>query len=481
VTHTLALADFEGTLTPAPVAADETDLHLLSLHLSLFHSLLSHSFDLMTNSLVMMMKKFDIVVVGAGLVGSSFALAMSQRMQMRMRMRMGMGIGKMRGAGQEVDAEGERNGFRIALVERTAPTSVEAICADPVPDNRVSTISPASIRFLQSMKVWDEQIIKSGRYGVFDDMRVWDGPRPSHRIHFETANGAVVENRLISSVLWEELRRQPNVTLITGKENALVKLNLVEKRCRLESGEDLSADLFVAADGPASPVRSMLGLPCFGYDYNRRGVVCTIETENALPPTAYQAFHPNGPVAVLPLWNKFSSVVWSTVPDDAIRLLSLSDDAFLAELNAALAPSVICATKLVPKSRQQFPLRHNHATEYVKEGLALIGDAAHQIHPMAGQGANLGFGDAELLAEILVESVVETGLNVGDLTPLLQYQSQRQKTNLTMAATIDSLHHLFRLQPSHPISHLRGLGMSIVDRLPVLKNFFVAQASGKVL
>jgi ubiquinone biosynthesis monooxygenase Coq6 len=281
----------------------------------------------------------------------------------------------------------------------------------------------------------------------------------------------------------------------------------------LDNGQTLAARLLVGADGANSPVRAFAGIESRGWDYGRMGVVATLQlsdtaTEHPLQKTAYQRFLPTGPIAMLPLPGNTASLVWSTLPQHASFLRSLSPDDFVAIVNAAFRLKTVDIEYLhtipsgqteevewrlqhipidesqVPlkvKSVQQgsiapFPLKMRHADTYISERIALVGDAAHTIHPLAGQGLNQGQGDVASLVRT-IETAVETGQDIGSLLALEQYNSERYAANNAIMGVCDKLHKLYSFD-SAPVVALRSLGLKAVDSMGFLKGFLMRRAAG---
>lgn len=418
------------------------------------------------------MRGFDVAVCGGGAVGAAFACALATA----------------RSAAA----------LRIAVIEPAGGGSAPA--ADSPPDLRTLAVSPASRDLLERTGVWDA-VAATGRLGRYRGMQVWDAGAPGH-LRFG-APGDIVENALVQAKLWERLEGLDNVTLITGARVA--RVSHPERGVRTlaldKDTEAVAARLVVGADGGGSPVRSMVGLPVVSCDYERRAVVATVKLDEPTD-TAWQRFLPLGPVAVLPLWDRYASIVWSTGVDHAHELCALDPEAFRERLQAALAVQpegseqggilanlvAVAAgepTRAPPAiewtgpRRASFPLTLRHASRYVKERVALIGDAAHTVHPMAGQGANLGFSDAAELAKVL-GAAFENGEDPGAVTTLERYARARQTTNKAMLAGIDLIGRVFGIE-GQAAAAVRGAGMSLLTRAGPLRAGLERIASGKPL
>ncbi len=397
-------------------------------------------------------QSFDVLVVGGGMIGSALALGLS---------RQGWQVGLIEGAPVE------------RLWERPKPAA-DVDSFEP----RVSAISLASERLLQDLGAWPR--VQAGRHCGYREMIVWDGDGTG-RIHFDAAElharllGTIVENRNIVRALFESLA-ESDVTLIDGVR---VQSWARGESVQLEDGRLLAADLVVGADGAMSRLRQWSGLATREWDYDQHAIVGTVRTSQSHRFTAWQSFTPTGPLAFLPLNNEsgdehFCSFVWSQDAAEARRLMALGADRFRQELEAAIEGEL--GEVLEVSKRFSFPLRQRHAKDYVTDGLALVGDAAHTIHPLAGQGANLGYGDVRVLLDELSRAK-ELGLNPGDDLVLARYQRRRKGENLTMMAAMEGFKQLFA-RDELPVRWLRNAGMRWFDKLAPLKNRIAAEAMG---
>jgi 2-octaprenylphenol hydroxylase len=398
---------------------------------------------------------FDILVVGGGMIGSALALGLS------------------------------RQGWQVGLVESGhRDTFLQAPCpAGGVADfePRVSAISVASQRLLESLGVW--QMIARGRHCPYQDMIVWDSDGTG-RIHFEAAElqaqalGTIVENRSVVRALFDALANSA-VELIDGVKVTGWWQDNGQRGVRLDDGRVLTADFVAAADGGQSRLRQWAGLPTREWDYDQQAIVCTVRTAQSHRYTAWQSFSPTGPLAFLPLITEagdehFCSIVWSQDTGEARRLMELKDDAFRAELELAIGREL---GKVDSVSRRfSFPLRQRHAKDYIARGFALIGDAAHTIHPLAGQGANLGYGDVRVLLAELARAK-ELGLNPGHNLVLARYQRRRKGENLAMMTAMEGFKQLFA-RDELPVRWLRNAGMRWLNDLGPVKNRIAAKAMG---
>lgn len=395
---------------------------------------------------------FDILVVGGGMVGSALALGL---------VRQGWKTGLVDGA---------------QLQDLTASDEAASHVDDFEP--RVSAISLASERLLDSLGAWRH--VQAGRHCGYRGMTVWDADGTG-RIHFDAAElhadtlGTIVENRFIVRALFAELLNS-EVGLVTGAQVQGWKPGV---GVQLGDGRMLSATLVIGADGAQSQMRQWAGLATREWDYDQQAIVCTVRTRLPHQYTAWQRFSPTGPLAFLPLKNEagdehYCSIVWSQDTAEARRLMALDDETFRAELERAIEQQ-LGVIELVSR-RFAFPLRQRHAKDYVTDGLALVGDAAHTIHPLAGQGANLGYGDVSALLDELGRAR-ELSLSPADPTVLARYQRRRKGENLAMMAAMEGFKQLFA-RDELPIRWLRNAGMRWLDNLAPLKSRIAAEAMG---
>ncbi|NCF82157.1 MAG: ubiquinone biosynthesis protein UbiH [Proteobacteria bacterium] len=363
-------------------------------------------------------------------------------------------------------------GLRVAVIEASDPP--------PPPGDerqlRVSAISRASERVLRAIDVWDALPLE--RAGVFREMRVWDATG-SGSVHFDSADigsdalGHVVENDVIQRGL--NTRMGSLDTLKLHRPEELQDMQVEKSRVTLRlGGTRLHARLVVAADGSRSRVRELAGIQCDVGDYGQQAVVATVRTELWHRETAWQRFLPDGPLAFLPLPGNLCSIVWSTLPEHAQALLTATDESFAAAVEEAFE-SRLGGLEAVA-GRGVFPLRHLHARAYIADRVALVGDAAHTVHPLAGQGANLGLQDAAALAEILYANW-SRDRDLGRRMNLRPYERWRKGRNLLMQRGMSGFQWLFgsRLEP---VRVARNLGLSMVDGSPPLKRMFMRYASG---
>lgn len=387
---------------------------------------------------------YDVVIAGGGMVGATLACALGG------------------------------SALRVALLENTPP---ERLRPGAEIDLRVSAITHASQRILDAVDAWSE--ITRWRVSPFREMKVWDAIG-SGRIHFDSAAlgepllGWIVENRVIQYVLLERAQRLPNVTLLCPASAALAEIRDDGVQLRLEDGRSLRARLLVGADGANSRVRRWAGIATSGWGYAQKAVVATVATEQPHRQTAWQRFLPAGPLAFLPLHDGRCSIVWSTTPSQAGKLLEMDDGHFARALAEGFDRRLGAITAVGP--RGAFPLRLQHARRYVGPRVALVGDAAHVVHPLAGQGVNLGLLDAATLAEVLLDTSSLKG-DVGSLKGLRRYERWRKGENLLMLGVLDGFKRLFG-SPLAPLRWLRNTGLDLTDAAWPIKNAIARRAMG---
>lgn len=389
-----------------------------------------------------MSQHYDVIIVGAGMVGATLAVAL-----------------------------GREKTLKIALIE---PFALKPLSKSDPADLRVSAISQASEHCLKNLDIWSQLI--PDRLSPFTDMKVWE--TDTSAIHFDSADigeshlGHLIENRHIQQACLARCQQAANIDFICPDKPISKNGNSLT----LESGRTLNATLIVAADGAQSPLREWVGIESKGWDYGQHGIVCTATTEQAHQRTARQRFLPEGPLAFLPLANpQQCSIVWSNSTKEAERLMQLSDTDFKHTVAEALNHQLGDIVDISP--RASFPLKRRHAERYIEPGFALVGDAAHTIHPLAGQGVNIGFLDAATLADIVI-ATHQKGRDIGSLHMLSKYQRQRKGDNLAIQFTMDAFKRVFG--SDNPVIRLaRQCGFNTVNNSTLLKNCFMHQASGQ--
>lgn len=391
----------------------------------------------------------DLLIVGAGMVGSALALALQD------------------------------SGLEVLLLDGSA-LSVKPFDAEAAFEPRVSALSAASQRILERLGVWDG--IVQRRSSPYTDMHVWDGSGTG-QIHFSASSvhadvlGHIVENRVVQDALLERLH-DCDLGLLANARLEQMRRSGDDWLLTLADGRSLRAPLVIAADGANSAVRRLTGVATREWDYLHHAIVTSVRCTQAHRKTAWQRFTDHGPLAFLPLerdgQQDWCSIVWSTTPSEAERLMALDDVAFCAELERAFEERLGEVISADP--RLCVPLRQRHAKRYVAQGLALIGDAAHTIHPLAGQGVNLGFLDAAVLAQVLLQAH-ERGESLADVKVLSRYERRRMPHNLALMAAMEGFERLFQADPL-PLRWLRNTGLKVVERMPEAKALFVREALG---
>jgi 2-octaprenyl-3-methyl-6-methoxy-1,4-benzoquinol hydroxylase/2-octaprenylphenol hydroxylase len=386
----------------------------------------------------------DVAVVGGGMVGAATALALA------------------------------RAGFDTVLLEARAPTPWQP--QDEV-DLRVVGLAPSSIALLDELGVWPS--IRDARASAYAHMHVWDAASGA-AIDFDAAAegrrelGFIVENNLVQWTLWQALEvagvRRLCPSAVRGFEAREDHVRL-----QLDDGETLSAALLVAADGSASPLRQLAGIGTRGRDYAQRAVVAHVHTERPHESTAWQRFLPDGPLALLPLADGRSSLVWSLPEEQAQRVLALDDAAFRDALGVASDFRLGRVTGTTP--RASFPLKLQLAQRYQAERFVLLGDAAHAVHPLAGQGVNLGLRDVAELRDTLLAARA-AGRDIGAAHVLRRYARRRRSADTLDALGFDALARVYAWQSS-PLVAARGAGVRLLDRLTPLKRLLSGHAAGQ--
>ena len=393
-----------------------------------------------------MTKHYDIIIVGAGMVGASLACGLAE----------------------------EAENLSIAVIDAKAP---DFDWDKDSYDMRVSAITRASQTLFKNIGVW-EKIVEQ-RVSPYRDMFVWDAGGKGE-IHFDSADmgeadlGHIVENRVIVKALHQRMEELSSITLLCPEQIKSINFNDDKTELTIKSKTKLSANLVVAADGTRSWVRQQADIAVKGWDFDQAALVTTVKTELYHKDTAWQRFLNTGPLAFLPLTDGYSSIVWSTSPDEAKRLTEISESEFALELAQAFENKLGKIESVA--GRAVFPLRLFETLNYVKPRLALVGDAAHTIHPLAGQGVNLGLADVASLITTIVEAINDKK-DIGDLKVLRRYERWRRADNRSMLVAMDGLKRLFGSELS-AVKSLRSLGLNVTNRITPLKNLIMQQAMG---
>lgn len=391
------------------------------------------------------MSDCEVLIVGAGITGATLALALA-------------------------DA-----GVAVSLLDREAPPSLPAP-GQPL-DVRVSAIHAAAVDLLERLGAWP--LVPAACRAPFGHIQVWDAASAGS-IRFDSAEigqpwlGSITENRALVAALHARLAELPAARVLAPAVLDDWEVRADRAIVRLGDGRELTARLLVGADGAVSPLRLRAGIGAAADDFGQCALVCHVATERPHADTARQRFLPTGPLAFLPLADGRCSIVWSTTPLEAQRLAALPAGEFMLELGQAFEHRLGEITAI--GERAVMPLRGLEAARYVGPRLALIGDAAHVVHPMAGLGANLGIGDVAALARLVI-AALHSGRDPGLLQTLRPYERARRSQNLPVVQAIVGLHRLFTAGAA-PLRALRGAGLLAVDRAGPLKRLLTTAACG---
>ena len=387
--------------------------------------------------------QFDAVIIGAGIVGGTLAGLLAQ------------------------------GGRKIAVVEPRLPKVFDA---ESDFELRVSAISRASQRALEKVGAWEGILEK--RAHAYEAMHVWDEGGTGN-IHFNASDvgeadlGHIVENNVIQSSLIEVLQTTPDVTIFDSSRVSTLGFSEDGRRLvALDTGEQLSTRLVVGADGANSIVRDLSGLSVTRDDYGQKGLVAVVKTEQYHDDTAWQRFLSGGPLAFLPLDGGYSSIVWTLPSDKADRHLKQSDEEFKRALSEAFDYRLGAVVEV--GQRAAFPLIGSQATAYIAEGVALVGDSAHTIHPLAGQGVNLGIKDAVALAEILSPL---SSREWGSHKRLRQYERSRKGDDVLTMKVMEGFKLLFG-HDANVVKLARNTGLNIFNSISVVKQQIMRNAMG---
>lgn len=386
---------------------------------------------------------FDVVIVGGGMVGATVACALGG------------------------------SGLTVALLEHELP----AVFSPEQPhDLRVSALSIASKQILQTLEVWEG--IVNRRCCPFRRMRVWEDQGDTEFCSddiSEPALGYIVENRITQAALWERLADFANVELICPAEIEQIRYSPESPAAvQLRDGRALRAKVLVAADGGQSKVRQAAGIGLTGWDYQQHALVLYVETAYGQQDITWQRFVPSGPQAFLPLTGHYASLVWYNSPAEVRRLKALSEQHLQAELQRSFPVCLGQVQRILASA--SFPLKRQHAQSYVKPGIVLVGDAAHMINPLAGQGVNIGLLDAAVLAEVLLNAH-QQNYQLGDINILSRYEQRRRSENFKMMTVMDVFYQAFS-NSLPPVKLLRNLGLGLAQRLTPAKHRVMRAAMG---
>lgn len=428
-------------------------------------------------------KNYDIIIVGGGVIGTTLACTLGKNKKLADK--------------------------SILLLEAR---SKKNWTPSEKYSKRVSMLNPSTKKLFEEIGVWKH--ISDSRYAVVKKMQIWDGLSDAfitfNNNDSEEDIGYVIENDLVLKGSTEEADCLENVNIRYGEKINNYHINDYKEKENaiiLSDGSVLKCKLLLGCDGPNSQMRKAMGVKNISWNYDQTSIVATLELEEELDNiVAWQRMLPGGPIALLPLTSKLSSLVWSTDRSEAKNLLAMSEEQFVEAINNAWAKSYNmnkwveegskcfnslltkvpfidrfdrqCPPKIKtcePKSRAAFPIGFSHATSYIGQGVALLGDAAHKIHPLAGQGVNLGYGDIITLNKYLTEAV-SNGADINDISYLKEYESCRQSHNLPTMLAVDGLNRLYGTDFT-PLVLLRSLGLQVTHGLLPLKRALLNHAS----
>jgi len=453
-------------------------------------------------------EQYDVVIVGGGLVGSAMACSLG--------------------------SNPNTSHLKVALIESAPIQSVQDTLVSPVPDIRTISFNHQTIQLFKDIGAWDI-INATKRVNPFTQVRVWD-TSGFGGVHFgEHSNfmsnpdqeymGYIIENKVVTASLLERAKSFSNITIkspssVLSLENYNINSNQQQTDStttetspndllpivKLKDNTEISAKLIIGADGGNSVLKKQLQVPSMGRNYNQRAVVCTLKLGVDKCDSLYQRFLTTGPIALLPLSGGYANIIWSTNNLHANYLLELDDESFLDQVKHSflsndkpastdflgqlynnyinLNPTNYSGNELylppiesLVSKRASFPLRIDHTFEYTHSRLCFIGDASHLVHPMAGQGVNLGMADVKSLSNKIGESV-RSGYDIGDSMMLKTFEEERKGANMKMMLSIDTLFNIFN-NNTLPMIALRNFGMSFLNHITPLKNIIVDISKGK--
>lgn len=395
------------------------------------------------------MSKVDVLISGGGMVGMTLALALAQ------------------------------GGLTVQVVDTQAPADTLA----PSFDGRVSALAFAVIRMFRQLGVWDGLAPHAQPINeiLVTDAKLGGAPSP-FSLHFDAqevgaeALGHIAENRYTRAALQAVATQQPRLTIKAPARVKDVTVQAGQALVTLDDGQQVGAALVVAAEGRQSPLRDQMGIGVTGWSYPQTGIVATVEHEKPHNGVAYEHFLPSGPFAILPMTGNRSSLVWTERRTKVHGLLALDEAGFHAELSRRFGDHL--GAIHAAGHRWSYPLAFHIARDYVRPRFALAGDTAHGVHPIAGQGLNLGLKDVAALAEVLLDAA-RLGQDIGGLDVLKRYERWRRFDSLVMGAGMDAMNRLFSNDIA-PLRHLRDLGLGIVDSIGPARRFFMRHAGGDV-
>lgn len=393
---------------------------------------------------------FDIAIVGGHLVGSLLACALAD------------------------------SGFQVALIDRQDAKYVKTIDSNSQAEHfdlRVFAINVASQRILQNLGLWES--IEADRVFPYYAMHVWDAAGFG-KINFDcsdiaaTVLGHIIEDRVLCQAVRQQISSLSNVSSINGANLKAMNSSVHQVNLQLSNGRHLSAKLLVGADGIHSSVRQFANITAVSGSYSQTAIVATVRVEKSHQYTAWQRFLPTGPLAFLPLSENLCSIVWSLDDEMSQDYLSLSDSEFEQILTSAFEAKL--GQVSLHSERRSFPLNYLYSKRYCLPRIVLVGDAAHAIHPLAGQGLNLGLLDIAVLADELKQAA-KSVIDPGRLTILRRYERKRKGDNLLMLAAVSGFKSLFAIE-HQSLAFARSMGINYFDKTLWLKQHIALQAAG---
>ncbi|MDI3361216.1 3-demethoxyubiquinol 3-hydroxylase [Lelliottia sp. V89_10] len=390
----------------------------------------------------MTLQKTEIAVVGGGMVGGALALGLAQQ------------------------------GFQVTVIEQAAPPAFDET---QQPDVRISAISAASVDLLRGLGVWEA--ILAMRAHPYRRLETWEWENA--HVTFNAAElklpllGYMVENNVLQLALWQALEAHDKVTLRVPDSLKALHRHEGGYLLELDNGDELAVKLVVGADGANSQVRQMAGIGIHAWQYQQSCMLITVKCENDPGDSTWQHFTPNGPHAFLPLFDHWASLVWYDTPARIRQLQSLSMEQLQREIEKHFPARL---GKVMPVAAGGFPLTRRHALQYAREGLALVGDAAHTIHPLAGQGVNLGYRDVEALLSVM-SSARGHAEPWASAAVLKRYQTRRMADNFLMQSGMDLFYAGFSNDLA-PVRVLRNIGLMAAERAGGLKRQALKYALG---
>lgn len=385
---------------------------------------------------------YDAIVVGGGMVGAAAALGLAQA------------------------------GWSVALIEHQAPATYSA--GDP-PDLRVSAIGCSAIKLLERLGAW--QHVEPGRATPYRRLETWEWENAKVEFDANDLNlpelGYMVENNLIQSALWQQFRQAPSLTVITPAQLDKMQRSGDLWQITLDNRQRLSTRLVIGADGANSAVRQQAGIGITGWQYRQSCMLIRVKTGRKQQDVTWQQFYPSGPRAFLPLFDDWASLVWYDSPAKIKRLQAMS----MQQLTQAIAEEFPERLGRVEASAAaSFPLTRRHARQYAKDGVVLLGDAAHTINPLAGQGVNLGYRDVEVLLDVLLKAR-QKGHHYYNENVLKRYEQRRRTDNLLMQAGMDVFYKVFSNELP-PVKIVRNLALMAAQKSGKLKEWALRYALG---